>query len=201
MWPQTGEAVPNRNASFAPSTLLAWDSGRCVDPHSWVWSSPRAERVAVELTWTSQCEIGSPGCNRQPESADTEPNIDETATAICELKSVQHESSNKDVPFDNESCLAAERAPLTVGFETLPPLQSPENLSCNAWEVTCQALPPLVVFTFARDVQFTNHRPVWAIGEPFPDGVLQWPHLCEEARDGVRRRVDRPPTHHPLAHA
>lgn len=201
MWPQPGAAVSGRNASFAPSTLLSWDTGRCFDPDSWVWASPRAERVAIELTWTGLCEVGTSGCNRELESTDAHLTDDDSASVYCEMKSVQHESSNKDVPFDNESCLAAERASLAVGLETLPQPRLPENLSCNAWEVTCQALPPLVVSTFGRDVQFTNTRSTRTSAEPSADGVLEWPDLCGRARDGVRRRVDRPPTHHTLADA
>ncbi len=191
-------AVSSPAAAVSTSVPDFFESGGfgCYDRQAWVWQAPRAERVqlaVVERPANAVCEIGTLGCDRQPESVSSE--LFQIAEQVCGLKSKQ---SDHDVGFDSEGCLAAE---LDETWAALPPITIPlasprRGPTCGETDPECRSLPPvpasapqLTTATSAGAapwLRFSAERP---IDEPrnYAPATLLGP------AEGTRRRVDRPP--------
>jgi len=164
----------------------------CFDPQSWVWSAPRAERVALEITWDHPCEIGQPSCDRVAESVVEELTVDQ-ASQFCALKLAQHEKSESEAPFDNELCLQSARELLSIDYTVPEPVDIGWQLVCRESDPECRSMPP--VRQPIRDLTTSPSGVVqFLVVADTRDVDAAWPSDENRPRRGVRRRVDRPPT-------
>ena len=195
LWPVAVDATAVLVSQAVQDVYLESGGTSCHDPYSWVWSASRAERVFVDVDPGRPCEIGASGCHRQPESLLPSSDHFDSINAVCGLKSKQHASSEQSGEFNNEACVQAEsRAVLENVMITIDYSDLPRGPACTRDDPRCQSLPPIPA----------SVQPPAA---PTASGVTQSPNplvtvvpgaMAFEADfnllDGVRRRVERPPT-------
>jgi hypothetical protein len=116
---------------------------------------------------------------------------------VCALKHAQHEQSGAEGEFDDKACLRSEHSPALADalLETPAPINdvAPE-LTCSEDDPSCRSLPP------ASPTQPSYARISAPATLPLAMAWVErlsprWdPTQLGEARDGVRRRVERPPS-------
>jgi hypothetical protein len=189
--PATVEASQSRSVEPPP---LESGGSVCYDPHSWVWTAARAERIPAWVSPDAPCEIGTVGCERSPGELGVALQGLEEAQQVCDLKRAQLEQQDDLLAFDTKACLRAESTPPAqlLALESVPPAPS-NGLVCGDGDATCSSMP------LAPHIALEWSTPAPALTA----ALLGWlanaaestpgPAAHGRALRGTHRRVERPP--------